>query len=270
MYSPLRTIALNGLQIGYRTKGSGPDVLMVHGWASSSRMWQRLMDDLSEHYHCIALDLPGFGDSDKPHDDWYSISRYTQLVAEFANELGLNEPAVLGHSMGGMIALAIAGDGILPVRRLVAINPVVTGRTYFDLRLLAHPRLTSPMSKLGHWVWPIASSDWMGPWLGDQRFEHYRRMRDEWRQSTPISLLATARAIGQCDLSDRLPTIATPTLIVVGSRDLTAPPRQGKFAAKRIPGAQLAVLPSGHLPTDDMPKETGNVVSTFLNAVGHA
>jgi pimeloyl-ACP methyl ester carboxylesterase len=270
MYSPLQTILLDGLQIGYRTQGTGPDVMLIHGWASSSRMWQRLMDDLSSRFRCTALDLPGFGESDKPHDDWYSISRYTQLVADFANIMGLHQPAIIGHSMGGMIALAAAGDSILPVSRLVAINPVVTGRTYFDLRLLAQPRWNSGVKKFGHWVWPIATSDWMGPWFGAERAEHLRRTQEEWRQSTPMSLLAAARAIGQCDLSDMLAGIATPTLIVVGSRDLTAPPRQGKFAAGRIPGAQLAVLPSGHLPTDDMPKETGTVVSTFLGAVGHA
>lgn len=268
MYSPLRTLELDGLQIGYRTKGDGPDVLMVHGWASSSRMWQRLMDDLADRYRCTALDLPGFGESDKPHDSWYSIARYVQIVEQFSQTLGLHEPALVGHSMGGTIVLSIAGEATLPIRHLVAINPVVTGRTYLDLRMLANPRLSPHMMRLSSLVWPIASGDWMGPWFGAVRREHLRRQRDEWRQSTPISLMAAARAIGQCDLTERLPNIATQTLIVVGSRDFTAPPTQGKYAAKRIPGARLTVLPSGHLPTDDLPQETANVVGSFLSGPG--
>jgi len=265
MYSPLKTLALDGLQIAYRTKGDGPDVLMVHGWASSGRMWQRLMDDLAGQYRCTALDLPGFGESDKPHDSWYSIARYARLVEKFSQTLGLREPALVGHSMGGTIVLSIASQAALSIRQLIAINPVVTGRTYLDLRMLAHPRLSPHMARLGTLVWPIASGDWMGPWFGTARREHLRRQRDEWRQSTPISLMAAARAIGQCDLSDRLPGIAVPTLVVVGSRDIAAPPSQGKYAARQIPGARLVILPSGHLPTDDLPEETATVVGNFLS-----
>jgi pimeloyl-ACP methyl ester carboxylesterase len=77
--------------------------------------------------------------------------------------------------------------------------------------------------------------------------------------------MAAARAIGQCDLTERLPKVTVPTLIVVGSRDFTAPPAQGKYAAKRIPGARLTILPSGHLPTDDLPQETATVVRNFLS-----
>ena len=223
------------------------------------------MNDLSERHQCVALDLPGFGDSDKPGDAWYSIARYTQLVAQFAGQAGIQSPVVVGHSMGGMIALALAAEEILPVRRLIAINPVVTGQTYFDLRLLANPRWSKPMVRLGRWFWPIASGDWAGPWLGVERAAHVRRQYEEWGQSTAISLMAAARAIGQCDLTAALPRITTPSLIVLGNRDMTAPNAEGRLAARLIPNARLTVLPSGHLPTDDLPDQTAAVVGSFLS-----
>jgi 3-oxoadipate enol-lactonase len=263
-YSPIQSITLNGWQVKYRVLGEGPDVLLVHGWASSGRMWQRLMNDLSERYRCWALDLPGFGDSDKPHDTWYSISAYVELVTRFVNTLALRQPALVGHSMGGMITLALAAENYSSLSRLIAINPVVTGRTYLDLRMLANPRLSQSMSRIGHLVWPITASDWAGPWFGGDRPAHYQRMREEWRQSTPISLMATARAIGQCDLTPVLPLIATPTMILVGNRDFTAPNAEGKHAARHIPGARLEIVSSGHLPTDDLPDKTFGLVDSFL------
>ena len=264
MYSPLQSITLDGLQVKYRVQGEGPGVLMVHGWASSSRMWQRMMDDLGSRYRGVALDLPGFGDSEKPGDTWYSMSGYVRLVNQFTQALGLHRPAVIGHSMGGMIAIAMAAEDGGRLSRLIAINPVVTGRTYLDLRMLANPRLGWPMLKLGRWFWPLTTSDVVGPWLGHERSLQLKRIREDWGKSTPISAMATARAMGQCDLTPLLPRIATRTLIVLGSRDLTAPNAEGKLAARRIPGARTVMFPTGHLPTDDMPDETNAAVESFL------
>jgi len=264
IYSPLQSITLDNWRIKYRVLGNGPDVLLLHGWASSSRMWQRLMNDLADRYRCIALDLPGFGESDKPTGSWYSIANYVQIVAQFTKALELSNPAVFGHSMGGMIALAAAGEGALPMSRMVAINPVVTGKTYWDLRLLSDSPLSTHAMSFGHWFWPIVSGDWVGPWLGAERSDQYRRMREEWQQSTPEALTGALRAVGRTDLTPALPRITTPALVLLGSRDLTAPNAEGKLAARCIPGAQLAVLPTGHLPTDDVPDATLAIIDKFL------
>lgn len=264
VYSPLHSISLLDWQIKYCVTGGGPDVLLIHGWASSSRMWQRLMNDLSKEYRCVAVDLPGFGESDKPGEAWYSIDNYVSIVARLIEALGLQAPAIIGHSMGGTIALAAAGAPQPQVSRVVAINPIVTGRTRWDLRLFAESPLSLPMVKLGHWFWPIASGDWAGPWLGRERSAHYRRQRNEWHQSTAVSLTATLRAVGRTNLSAVLPDIAMPTLVLLGRHDLTAPNDEGRLAARTIAGAELVELPSGHLPTDDMPVETFEAIDSFL------
>jgi pimeloyl-ACP methyl ester carboxylesterase len=263
IYSSPQTITIDSLQIKYRLAGSGPDVLMVHGWASSSRMWQRLMNDLAVRYRCLALDLPGFGESDKPADNWFSMERFRAVVTQAADALGLSAPVVIGHSMGGTIALSLATTNF-PLSRVVAINPIVTGRSYWDLRLLSNSPLGAPMLSLGRWVWPIASGDWAGPWLGKERAGHFRRQREEWLQSTPNILQATLRVVGHTDLTPHLPRVAVPTLVLLGNRDMTAPNAEGKLAARTIPGAELVVLPSGHLPTDDLPERTLSVLEKFL------
>ena len=99
-------------------------------------MWSLLMDDLSTRFRCWAIDLPGFADSEKPGASWYSIENYEQVINGFADQFELGRFDLIGHSMGGMIALRFAARQPTRVRRLVAINPVVTGRVYWDLRLL--------------------------------------------------------------------------------------------------------------------------------------
>jgi len=268
MYSPLQTTTLDGLQIGYRVQGRGPDVLLLHGWASSSRMWQVMMNTLAPRFRLWALDLPGFGDSQKPDHDWYSIPNYIQFVSDFIAAMGLQQPDVIGHSMGGMLALDLAIQQPAAVRRLIAINPVVTGRTHLDLRLLSRAPLGRSMMKLGRWVWPLATSDWPD-WvrLDGLRSVHSRRIREDWGKATSESALSTLRAIARRDLSSHLPRVAAPTLVILGNRDLTAPNAEGRLAARSIPGARLAVLPTGHLPTDDVPDQTHALVDEFL-AVG--
>ncbi|MBI5712841.1 MAG: alpha/beta hydrolase [Chloroflexi bacterium] len=197
MTHPLHTTTLNGLRIAYRVAGQGPDVLLIHGWVSSSRMWSLMMNDLSTHFRCWAIDLPGFADSDKPGASWYSIENYEQVINAFADQFDLGRFDLIGHSMGGMIALRFAARQPTRVRRLVAINPVVTGRVYWDLRLLTGTPLRHSMLALGRWFWPIASSDL----LRRHKSLHAHRMSIEWNQATPDSAISAAKAISRHDLN---------------------------------------------------------------------
>ncbi|MBI3243927.1 MAG: alpha/beta hydrolase [Chloroflexi bacterium] len=267
MYSPLHQITLDGLQIGYRVQGRGPDVLLLHGWVSSGRMWQTMMDALESRFRLWAPDLPGFGDSEKPEHSWYSIANYNRFVRQFMARLALEQVDVIGHSMGGMLAFDLAIEHPEQVRRLAAINPVVTGRTHLDLRLLSESSFGQQMLKLGRWVWPLATSDWPDwAWLGVDRKRaiYARRIREDWGKATSDSAMSSLRAIARNDLTPRLTQVKAPTLVVVGNRDLTAPNSEGRLAAHSVPGARLVVLPTGHLPTDDLPDRTQTLVEEFL------
>src|SRR5260221_974861 len=123
-----QTTLVNGWRIHYDVQGAGPDIVFVHGWASSSKMWAGLVPPLAADYRCWSLDLPGFGDSDKPAPLWYSIPNYTALILAFARQQGLGPLRVVGHSMGGLITLDLGARHPEQSARLVAINPVITGR----------------------------------------------------------------------------------------------------------------------------------------------
>lgn len=258
------TTSVNGLNIHYCVAGAGPDVIFLHGWASSSKMWAGLMSQMAADYRCWSLDLPGFGDSDKPAPSWYSIPNYTRIVADFAHQNGLGPLRLVGHSMGGLIVLDFGARRPEMVERLVAINPVVTGRA--RLRRLARPAYSRHFL---HWalrLYPGVMQPILAHPLG-MRFSGLhpiRRRTEEFFKSTADSLFSSGRAIVNYDLTPLLHHISAPTLVIVGDRDTNVSWREGRLAAGHIASARLHVMRAGHLLTDDRPAEVLQLLMRHL------
>ena len=259
-----RTTPVNGFNVHYFVEGAGPDVIFLHGWASSSKMWAGLLPQLAANYRCWSLDLPGFGDSDKPAASWYSIPNYTLMILEFARLHELGRLRLVGHSMGGLIALDLGARHPERVERLVAINPVITGRA--RLRPLARPGYSH---RILHWALRV-SPPVMQPILAHplgQRvtgLHPIRRRTEEFFKSTADSLVSSGRAIVGYDLTPLLHRIVAPTLVIVGDRDNNVSSREGRFAAGRIASARLHVMHAGHLLTDDRPAEVLQLLQRHL------
>jgi pimeloyl-ACP methyl ester carboxylesterase len=252
----------------YQVDGQSPGAVFIHGWASSGRMWESSLQHLEGRLTCIALDLPGHGLSDKPHYDWYTLSNFVSVLRDFTEAVGTSRPALVGHSMGGTIALEYARRHPRSVDRIVLVNPVITGRLYFDLPWLSR-RLP------GRWVlaitrrlWPRASARMRERIAreqdGGRSGGYLQRNRQDLALTTADSLLGSARAVARSDLSSHLDSIHAPTLVIVGKRDPTVPPREGGRAARSLPWAQLAELPAGHLPFDETPERFLATMTPFL------
>ncbi len=259
-----KTTSVNGLSIHYDVVGAGPDVIFIHGWASSAKMWAGLLPQMSADYRCWSLDLPGFGDSDKPAPSWYSIPNYTLLVADFARQNDIGRLRLVGHSMGGLIALDCAQRHPELVERLVAINPVVTGRA--RLRPLARPAYGLHFL---HWALrlsPAVMQPLLAHPLGERvsSLRPIRRRTEEFFQSTADSLWSSGRAVVNYDLTPMLQRITAPTLVIVGDRDYNVSSREGRLAARRIASARLHVMRAGHLLTDDRPAEVIQLLKRHL------
>jgi pimeloyl-ACP methyl ester carboxylesterase len=259
-----KTLLVNGLESNYLVGGTGPDVVFVHGWASSARMWGGVLASLSQQFRCWALDLPGCGCSEKPAPGWYSIPRFTAHVQEFARLMDIAPLRLVGHSMGGMIVLDLASRFPASVARVAAINPVVTGRA--SLRPLAHPKMTR---RLLNWTLRLSPRVWQ-PILAHSLssrvngVHHIRRRTEEFSQGTVDSLLFSGRAVVSYDVSSHLENITAPALIVVGNQDVNVPTREGRLADRQIPNSKLRVLRGGHLITDDRPREVAQLLANFL------
>src|SRR3954467_2181155 len=102
-----RTVEIHGHEIAYRTGGTGPVVLLVHGMAGSSSTWTPVLDDLAEHVTVVVPDLPGHGRSDKPRGD-YSLGAQASILRDLLVLLGHERATVVGQSLGGGIAMQLA------------------------------------------------------------------------------------------------------------------------------------------------------------------
>jgi pimeloyl-ACP methyl ester carboxylesterase len=259
------------LNIHYHVQGEGRDVVLVHGWASSWRLWQGTMRVLAEMgCRVCALDLPGFGASDKPDDGWYSVENFAATVAAFCRALGLERARVVGHSMGGTIALALGLAQPALVERLVAVSPVVSGRIGLPVRVFAAGRVGRWLYDQSVAFWPLAAAGaqtlYSRSWSLKPRAYH-RRNWEDLAQASPHAALGCLRALADFDLRSQLGAITAPTLLMTGAGDLNVPPSHARIAAARIPGSRLVVLRGArHLPMDERPEAFHRELTGFLTA----
>lgn len=259
-----KTLPVDGLLVHYTVEGNGPDIVFVHGWAASRRMWTQVTAQMAAHFRCWSIDLPGCGESDRPVDQWYSIPNLTNLVRGFIIGHGLDRPRLVGHSMGGMISLNTAARYPDLLERLAVINPVVTGNAHLR-------RLANPLGRQGLIEWlgritprvlaPLLST---GDTLRVQGVQHIRRRTEDFFRISPGALLSSGRAVINYDLTQHLHRISTPTLVILGDRDRNVPMTEGKLAARQIGGARLHVLRAGHVATDDRPAEIVQLLQGFF------
>ena len=256
--------AFNGLQLYYQEAGTGSPLMLVHGWPASSYYWANVIPLLARHHRVIAVDLKGFGRSDKP-ESGYRISELAGDLANLLTALGIESCDVVGHSMGGMISYALTLDHPHRVRRLVAVSAPVHGPscvypylrvgTLPGLRTLAFPltrvrfmnRLVSTLFTAGN---PIPAE-----------------VIEDIAKTTYASALQSQMSMQTTDLSTRLSAIRQPTLIMYGERDLVITPTQPLMARARIASSRIEVLAGcGHCPGVEQPEPFASLVLSFLGA----
>lgn len=264
------TLKFDHHTIHYRVKGDGPDVLMIHGWVSSHRMWERPQKRLAlAGLRAWAIDLPGSGESDAPEalNSQYTIATLTDIVEAFVKRAGVESAALVGHSMGGAIALEMASRRPEVTRALVLVAPVVSGRMGLALHMLLGSAFGQHMLGLSQRYSQLARlggrSRFALPWLAPS--SALRRDAEDLVRTAPEAAIGSLRGVLDFDFTGRLPQIRTPTLVIVGARDMVLPPSEGELAAAKIPGARLVKMRGvGHQPVDERPEEFDRLLVDFV------
>lgn len=275
-------ILIDGYNMAYVTAGdpANPAVLFIHGWGSHLGIWERTIKALQDRYYCVAMDIIGLGDSDKPEDADYSIPNQARQIVMLADALGITSFAVVGHSRGGQLALQIAAN-TAPERitTVIDVDGVVTGNVgayqfwVLGSRLLLGryvPGLYSLSRQLYTRYHELARIEGM-PWYADMR----RVDHDNWEQDLAyaiqpgahVSNLKTALSIRQTDLSGDLKRIRAPLLVIHGDHDDCVPTQQGILVAQQAQDAHLKILPNcGHFPMYEKYRAYLRAISSFLDA----
>jgi 3-oxoadipate enol-lactonase len=254
-------ITSNDLQIGYDERGSGDALVFLHGVGSDKSVWARQLAHFAPAWRAIALDYPGYGESDLPaHDlDRLSIASYIRGALD---ALGIAATHVVGLSMGGVIGLELALGWPERVRSLTLADSFAR-----------HPDAEAFLARSRAALETMSMREFaaarVGALLAPGAPEELRREVVETMGRIDKRTYAWASAaVWTPDYRAALRQIAAPTLVLVGEHDQITPPAFSEELASTIPGARLVVIPSaGHIANIDNPATFNLLVEEFLKNV---
>ena len=264
-------IPVGDIDIFYEEVGDGPPVLFIHGLAGSSHCW-RGVSPLLPGYRRIALDLKGHGDSGKPADGAYRVSDHAQVVLAALRSWDLRDVVLVGHSLGGAVALATAAhlqQEHRPVRGLVLIDAVCfPQRIPLLLQLLRVPAIgemtatVAPARLVVEASFRLSYHD-RGRIAQEVVAEHVRCMD---LPGARAAMLATIRAMAEEPVWELTPAITAPALVLWGRQDPRVPLSLGRQLAESLPHGRLEVVERcGHYPPKERPAATARSIAAFLH-----
>lgn len=263
------------LSLAVVEEGTGPPLVLLHGFAASTFTWRFVIDHLASARRVVAFDRPGFGRSPEPSPDIdphpYTVDGGARTTLALLDALGLDEATIIGHSAGGTIAVLVALLHPERVKGLVLIAPAL------DDRGPPPPVVAFARSRIGRTVGPAILRT-AAPLIarGLRRAVNDPRLVDQSMRSgyrTPMQgrehvLWEMTQRYAPHGLGPRLAQVAAPTLVITGDSDRIVRPATSERAARTVPGAELVVVEGcGHLPHEERPDEAVRAIEAFLARV---
>jgi pimeloyl-ACP methyl ester carboxylesterase len=272
-------ITLHGHCVSYRRAGWGPVIVLIHGITGSSETWADVIEPLAEHYTVVAPDLLGHGQSAKPRGD-YSLGAYASGIRDLLGALGHDRGTIVGHSLGGGVAMQMAYQFPERCERLVLVSSGGLGRevsamlraatlpgSELVLPLLASSRVLNATSAIGSFFGRLgmrAGPDMEEIWRG------FSSLNDVGARAAFIhTLRGIVDAGGQrVNATDRLYLAQrVPTMLLWGERDPIIPVAHGRAAHELMPGSRLETFENaGHFPHRTDPRSFVRCLTEFVES----
>lgn len=254
------------IELAYEIVGDGPVIALTHGIGATGADFAPIVPGLAERYRVLTWDVRGFGASDRPAEG-YSIGRFAADLAGLLDHLGVGKAVIMGHSMGGTITQRFILD--FPERAAAAVIMSTS----------------SEVNERARDAWRAQADaierDGMAAWV---RRSRPPEQTDEYLQAHPEILEAeerriannpdgrvyaqAARAVADYNYTAELESVRIPTLVLVGGEDKQTPPGGSVIISRRIPGAELHIIPGyGHGLPREAPGEVVELVTAFLDRV---
>jgi pimeloyl-ACP methyl ester carboxylesterase len=252
-----KKIKVNGRDVHYFVAGQGHPLVVIHGGGGDARTWLKNVAELAERYTVYAPDLPGFGGSQPLEGDYY-IPEMAEFVDSFARSLGLESFYLVGHSIGGGVALNYALKSPHKIKKLVLVSSLCLGR---EIALWVRI-MTFPARAIGSAILAVLGG--IG-WLVKKLLIPVEFVVPASFTSVNLgSSIATFKE-QTVILASRLSELVMPTLVVWGARDEIVPVRHAYAAAQVIPDCQLKVFEKrGHNVHRDELHEFSRLLTGFL------
>ncbi|MDX2265091.1 MAG: alpha/beta fold hydrolase [Hyphomicrobiales bacterium] len=263
------------VQLAVEDRGAGDPILFLHGLGTSGYAWRKILPEFAKTHRVIALDLKGFGASDKPADDKYSVFDQAEIVAQYIEQENLRDLTIVGHSFGGGVTLALALKAAESrskrIKQIVLLDTIAYKQTLpIFFRVLNTPgvgalsiHLIPPEVQITEALQIAYHDDKAIP--AEAVIEYAQPLY------APEAKEALRKTVQQIippnidEFSARYKTIKTRTLIVWCQYDKIIPISFGRRLAEDIPGSKFEVIRNcGHLPQEEKPEETIRAIRAFL------
>lgn len=252
--------------VHYEVDGRGKPIIFLHGWLSSWGLWRHTMEALSDQhrYRIYALDFWGFGDSAKKSVQSFDMDSYVSMVDQFMDKMGITQAPVIGHSMGGTVALDLALQHPLRVEKIAVVGSPVSGGSLNPLLKLASFRLIANLI----WRMPFAlrfGFKAFAPILAQDGQQVYKILERDFSQTTVEAFLRSIGSLWRTDLRGSLGQIGQDVLGIYGRGDNIVNPNQAEVLKSGVTRARIQMmLESRHFPMLDEPGLFHNVLLDFL------
>ena len=257
-----QTVGVNGHKIAYYEAGKGDAIILIHGLGADARHWANNIGPLSGTHRVIALDLLGFGQSDKPLMR-YTVANFVASLHGFLKALHIPRASLVGNSLGGWITLDFATRYPKMVEKLVLVDAAGLKP---EIALKWPPGGPQPLSILNvrkFFDFIAANKEWAAVDLGPNAFERHLENGDSYTIASSVAEMATGKEFEDA----RLDKVKAPTLIIWGRDDALIPLSMGERLHHGIAGSQLLVLEgTGHVPMLGKPAEFNLAIAKFLSS----
>ncbi len=252
--------------VHYEVDGRGKPIFFLHGWLGSWDVWRDTMLSISNLglYKIYALDFWGFGDSDSRRTSSFDISSYVSMVDQFMDKMGIERVPVIGHSMGGTVAMSLALDHPSRVEKVVVVGSPMVGSSLNPLLKLAGREWIAwlvwrqlTLLHLGLWLF--------SPLLAREGKKVYRMLERDLSRTTLEAFFRSIASLRSTDLRPRLSEVTVPTLGIYGRGDNIVHPNQAQIITENIHHARVEILEgSRHFAMLDEPDRFKRILQDFL------
>ncbi len=252
---------VNDVQLFVADEGKkSPALLFIHFWGGSSETWKPVADILRTKYRCIRFDQRGWGKSDKPKAG-YNIQSLADDVLSLAEALQLDDYILVGHSMGGKVAQAVAGQNPKGLKKLILVAPSPAAATIMPTEM--KQGMTTAYTSLEN----INATIEQVFKAADLSAEIKQQVIEDMQHHNTASRLGWPEiALGE-DISACLSNIQIPTLVIAGENDIVdTPDRLKREVVQKIPNAEMTVISDvGHLIMLQAPQKVAELINRFID-----
>lgn len=264
-----------GISISYEDQGRGQPLILLHGFGASTYSWRHIFPYFTRTYRVIAIDLKGFGLSDKPLDNGYSVSDQSRIISEFIRAHNLENVVLVGNSIGGAVSLltylTLSDPDAHRISKLILIDTGSYRQRLPNFISILRVPLINVLSIC------LTSSNFKAKMVLKEAFFDHSKITDDMvtTYGTYLSLPGASHALIKTaeqvvpsnieEISQRYKSIQIPVLLIWGEKDKIVPLEFGRKLAGDIPNSKLVVVPNcGHVPQEECPRQTIEAMQSFL------